>query len=362
MPNLFRLLGGFSRWFSARPVAAQWAVLLGLSVGFAAALESLHLPAALLLGPMLAAILLAAAETRTRVADLPFLAAQAVIGALIARGLPASILVDLQKDWLLFAVVILLVVTVSTSLGWLLARWQVLPGTTAIWGASPGGATAMILMSDAYGADMRLVAFMQYLRVVFVATLASVVSALWTAGSGGAAAMVWFPPVNGPALAETLAVAAIGAVLARRLRVPAGALLGSLALGVALQDAGLLTIELPPWLLAMSYAVIGWTIGLRFTRRILAHAARAVPLLAAAVLVLIALCGGLAAMLVVMVGVDPLTAYLATSPGRDGFGGDHRRHQQRQRALRDGDAGLPADRGTDGKPGADAFPRRPHCG
>jgi uncharacterized protein len=314
--NLFRLLGGgFERWLGARSTAAQWAVLLGLSVGFAAALEALRLPAALLLGPMLAAILLAAAETRTRVSGLPFFAAQAVIGAMIARGLPVSILADLRKDWLLFAVVILLVVTISTSLGYLLARWQVLPGTTAIWGASPGGASAMVLMSDAYGADMRLVAFMQYLRVVFVATLASVVAALWTAGAGGAPAVVWFPPVDWPAFGETLAVIACGAVLAQRLRIPAGALLGPMAFAVVLQGAGLLTIELPPWLLAASYALIGWTIGLRFTRQILAHAARAMPLLVAAVLVLIALCGGLAYMLVALVGVDPLTAYLATSPG-----------------------------------------------
>ena len=316
MRNSFRLLGGgFQRWLGARPTAAQWTLLLALSVTFAAALEALHLPAALMLGPMLAAILLAAAETSTRVSSLPFFAAQAVIGAMVARGLPASVLVDLRKDWLLFAAVILLVVTVSTSLGWLLARWQVLPGTTAIWGASPGGASAMVLMSDAYGADMRLVAFMQYLRVVFVATLASVVAAVWTSGTGGAPAVVWFPPVDWPAFAETLAVIAGGAAVARRLRIPAGALLGPLVLGVVLQGAGLLKIELPPWLLAVSYALIGWTIGLRFTREIIAHAARAAPLLAAAVLVLIALCGGLAALLVVTVGVDPLTAYLATSPG-----------------------------------------------
>ena len=221
---------------------------------------------------------------------------------------------DPRKVCLLFRAVILRVGGVSPSLGGRRARWQVLPGTTAIWGASPGGATAMILMSDAYGADMRLVAFMQYLRVVFVATLASVVAALWTSGSGRAA-VVWFPPMDWPAFAETLAVIAGAAVVAQRLRIPAGALLAPLVLCVVLQGTGLLKIELPPWLLAMSYALIGWTIGLRFTRRILAHAARAVPLLAAAVLVLIALCGGLAAMLVVTAGVDPLSAYLATSPG-----------------------------------------------
>ncbi len=310
-----RLGGGFHRWLCVQPTATQWAVLLALSVVFAAVLEGLRLPAALLLGPMMAAILLAAAEARTRVRDLPFFAAQSIIGCMVARGLPASVLVDLQKDWLLFVGVILLVVAVSTSLGYLLARWQVLPGTTAIWGASPGGATAMILMADAYGADMRLVAFMQYQRLVFVATMASIVSAVWTAGEGGAPAMVWFPAVNWPAFGETLAVAAVGAAAARRLRVPAGALLGPMVLGVVLQDTGLLTIELPPWFLAVSYLLIGWTIGLRFTRPILAHAARAMPLLAAAVAVLILLCGGLAVVLVLATGVDPMTAYLATAPG-----------------------------------------------
>jgi membrane AbrB-like protein len=74
-------------------------------------------------------------------------------------------------------------------------------------------------------------------------------------------------------------------------------------------------IELPTWLLAASYALVGWNIGLRFTRPLLIHAARALPRIIAATLVLIALCAGVAVMLVYGAGVDPLTAYLATSPG-----------------------------------------------
>jgi membrane AbrB-like protein len=226
-----------------------------------------------------------------------------------------SVLPELQKDWPLFAVVVVLMVVSSTGLGWLLARLKVLPGTTAVWGASPGAAAAMTLMSEAYGADMRLVAFMQYQRVVFVATLASVVAALWAVSSGHIPQVVWFPSVNWPALAATLAVAAIGGVLGKVLRVPAGALMGPLILGVILQGVGLLTVELPPWLLALCYAVLGWTIGLRFTRAIIAHAARAMPRVVAAQLTLIAFCAGIAVLLVVFMGIDPLTAYLATSPG-----------------------------------------------
>jgi membrane AbrB-like protein len=171
-------------------------------------------------------------------------------------------------------------------------------------------------MAEAYGADVRLVACMQYVRVVLVAVVASLVSSIWTSGSGGAvAAVVWFPPVEWPSFAATLALIGLGALTGRVLRIPGGPLLVPLALGVVLQDTGLLTIDLPPWLLAISYAIVGWSIGLRFTREILVYAARALPRLIASVLILIMICCGFAAILVAVAGIDPLTAYLATSPG-----------------------------------------------
>jgi uncharacterized protein len=86
-------------------------------------------------------------------------------------------------------------------------------------------------------------------------------------------------------------------------------------LGIVLTHFGLMTIELPEWLLAGSYALVGWNIGLRFTRPLLIHAARALPRVLGGALALIAMCGVVAAFLVVAAGVDPLTAYLATSPG-----------------------------------------------
>jgi hypothetical protein len=92
-------------------------------------------------------------------------------------------------------------------------------------------------------------------------------------------------------------------------------LLLPIGLGIALQDAGLLSIELPPWLLVTSYAIVGWSTGLGFNRAILRHAAAALPRILASILVLMAVCAGLAALLVVLAGIDPLTAYLATSPG-----------------------------------------------
>jgi uncharacterized protein len=85
--------------------------------------------------------------------------------------------------------------------------------------------------------------------------------------------------------------------------------------GAVLHGSGVMTIELPPWLLAVSYAIVGWNIGLRFTRPILVHALRALPRVAASIFALIAICGGFAWGLTCVAGIDPLTAYLATSPG-----------------------------------------------
>jgi membrane AbrB-like protein len=198
-------------------------------------------------------------------------------------------------------------------MGWLMTRLHLLPGTTALWGMSPGAASVMTIMAESYGADIRLVAVMQYLRVVGVAAVAALVARLFgVSASHGPAAIVWFPPVAWLPLAETLALAILGPVIARLLRIPAGAFLVG---GIVLTHLGWMTIELPTWLLAASYAFVGWNVGLRFTRPLLMHAARALPLIVGSTLVLIVICGVVAAAMVVMAGIDPLTAYLATSPG-----------------------------------------------
>jgi hypothetical protein len=200
-------------------------------------------------------------------------------------------------------------------LGGLLAWWKVLPGTTAIWGSAPGAATVMAFMAEAFGADIRLVAFMQYTRVIFVATIASIIAQVVAAHGGGAPARDWFPSVPTLPFAETLVLAIGGAFIGVKLKLPAGGLLVPLFAGIALSGSGIVTITLPPTLLAACYTLVGWAIGRRFNREIVLYAAKAFPRVAASTLSLIALCGGLAYALHVVAGTDPLTAYLATSPG-----------------------------------------------
>jgi len=294
--------------------AVQWACLLAASVFFVAFLEALQLSAALLLGPMIAAMVVASAGARIRVHNTVFSATQAIIGCMIARAIPVSILHEAAAQWPIFALGVGSTIAMAALFGWILTRWRVLPGTSAIWGSSPGGAAAMTVMAEAYGADIRLVAFMQYLRVLCVTTMASLVAS--TVGRGHpATTTIWFPAVDWFSLAQTLALAAAGLITAKTFRIRGGVLILPLIAGAILSNTGLIHIELPPWLLAASYALLGWSIGLRFTLEILAHAARAFPRVLAAILALIAACAGVGQILVETSGVDPLTAYLATSPG-----------------------------------------------
>jgi len=295
--------------------AGRWVVLLALSAVAAAVLQCARLPAAVMLGPLAAAVLLQVAGGAVKVPGVFLIAAQAIIGCLVARSITSSILGGFIIHWPLFLGVVALSIIASAGVGWVMSRFRVIPGTTAVWGMLPGAAPVMMLMAEAYGADSRLVAFMQYLRVVMVAAVASLVSLIFIPSGGGRFSSGYFPPISLPDLAATAILAVFGGSIGLGLRIPAGALLGPLVLGAVLNVFGWVRIELPPVVLVASFALIGWNIGLRFTHDVLAAAARALPQCLAAIVLLMAFCGILAGTLTALFHIDPLTAYLATSPG-----------------------------------------------
>lgn len=292
------------------------AVLGGLTVVLWLIFSHTGLTAAPLLAAMLAGVILAALGGETRVSSHAFVVAQGVIGVMVAKGVPASTLVEVAADWPVFLAGSLSVVGAGCLLGLILARSRVLPGSVALWGSFPGGATAMVLMAGEHGADPRLVAFMQYSRMILVSATASVVAWLWVPSTHPTAASVdLFPAIVPATLLPTLALCLGGAALGVVSRIPAGAMLVPMFGGAVLQGMGLMAVDQPPWLLLGAFAVIGWAIGGRFTRPIIRHAARAAPRILVSTFALIALCAAFAVPLGWAAGVDPLTAYLATSPG-----------------------------------------------
>lgn len=294
----------------------QWSSLFLLSLLLSLIFLFLHLPAALLLGPMIAGIVFSMKGATLRLPRSAFLAAQAILGCMIAQNMTASILTTLAVNWPVVLAILLVTLISSAAVGWLLVRYSALPGNTGAWGSSPGGAAAMVAMAQDYGADIRLVAFMQYLRVLFVAGAAVLVTRI-ALGDGAEAVsqqIEWFPPLS-LNLLTTLLLAAVAGIAGRVLRIPSGTMLLPMLAGAVLHSGGIIEIELPEWLLAAAYMAIGWRIGLGFDKQVFFMALRPLPQILASIFALLAICAAMAWGLAHYMQIDFMTAYLATSPG-----------------------------------------------
>ena len=86
----------------AAPTPLKWGVLLAASLVFIVPLELIHLPAALLLGAMAAAILVAIVDGTLAVPRWPYVLAQGLIGCLVARSIGPAILANMLRQWPLF--------------------------------------------------------------------------------------------------------------------------------------------------------------------------------------------------------------------------------------------------------------------
>jgi membrane AbrB-like protein len=276
-----------------------------------------HVPAAWLIGPLIVAIVAAISGIALGLPRWSLAAPQGIIAVTIAQAFTLPVIGEVVHEWLPILIVVAATVLAAGTAGWLLARYSPISAATAAWGSSPGAAVTMIALSADYGADARIVAFMQYLRITFVVLTASLVSHFVLAHSAtqtppaapGTTAFVLLP------FLATLAFAVAAAFAGRYSKVPGAQFIFPLVGGSALHVSGLLAIDVTWWLLDAAYLTVGWTIGLSYTRELLLFVARVLPTLLLSTAVLLGMCALAGALLVLLVHVDPLTAYLATTPG-----------------------------------------------
>jgi membrane AbrB-like protein len=212
------------------------------------------------------------------------------------------------------------VATLALSLGaGLLLRLQ--RGISPVTGAFSmiaGGASGIIAMARDLGADARMVAVLQYLRVLLIVVLMPVVATLaYGASSTGAGAG---PAGDGPGwgagLLFTVGCSVAGLVVGRLVRLPVAALLGPMVAAAAVDLTGLGPgAEVPGLAQSAAFLVIGLQVGVSFTRESLRTIGRALPLALVVILGLILASAGLGAVLSATTGASALDGYLATTPG-----------------------------------------------
>ena len=297
------------------PPARPWAVLLAVTVAACIAASLLGLPSPWLFGALLAGLAYAlTAPTALTVPRPLFVAGQAALGVALGADLKVETLSAVGQHWLAVTFVTVATLAISLGCGLLLARITDVDGPTASLGLVAGGASGIVAMSQELGADDRLVAFMQYLRVLVVVLLAPVVVSLG-GGHGGSAGAATDHHAMLLRIGFTVGVAVAGLLLAQVLPLSAGSLLVPLVVAGALTGSGTVHVTVPIDIQNGTFVVIGLQVGLRFTRNTIRRAGRLLPAVLASIVVLTLACAGLAVVLDQFADVPFLDAYLATTPG-----------------------------------------------
>jgi uncharacterized protein len=291
----------------------QVAVLGVLIVGAGAAMNAAGVPSPYLFAALLIGLIRALAIAQPLA--LPrkvFVAAQAVTGVTLGTYLQRSSLHVLADDWLAVALVSLATLGISLAAGNVLARLTVLDRPTAALGMIAGGASGIVGISDDLGGDDRLVAFMQYLRVLVVVLVTpALVGVIFPGAHAGSA------PSNGPLLGTATGwLLTAGIALAGQLiPLPARALMGPMLIAGALTLTGITDFTPPTLLREAAFVVIGLYIGLRFTPQTVRDVGRLLVPVAASIVALLVACFALAIVLNATTSVSLEDAYLATTPG-----------------------------------------------
>jgi hypothetical protein len=289
------------------------AAVVALATGFTrAGLPSPYLLAAFVVG-------IAYALLAQRPLILPAAAAagaQSAIGVTAGSYLTRSTLDAVATNVLPIATISVLTVALSVGAGLVLARFSRIDRSTAAFGMIAGGAAGIISLSRDLGADARLVAVMQYVRVLIIVAVTPVVAigvfGMRRATNGTASGPLW--STHG-ALYVAL-TACVGITIARSLRLPGGTILGPMLVAAAISLLHRpLVGPIPVFVADAAFAAIGLDIGLRFTVASLRLSGQLLPRSIATILGMLVISAGFGVALAASTHVSMLDGYLATTPG-----------------------------------------------
>lgn len=188
----------------------------------------------------------------------------AVLGVLLGSSFTPEILGRLG-EWAISLALLAVYIFVVTFVLWgLLRRFTGYDTATAYFAAVPGGFNEMVLIGKAMGGDDRILAVSHAARILYVVMSIPFWFQFFEGyRSGGALARAgsWEPFE----MTILLACAAVGAPLARRIRLPAADLAGPMLLSMVAHLTGLSHSPPPFVVVAAAQVIVGAGLGTRFT-------------------------------------------------------------------------------------------------
>ncbi|UOQ45910.1 AbrB family transcriptional regulator [Halobacillus salinarum] len=241
-------------------------------------LSLLHIPAGWLIGSLMFGVFFRLNISELSMPSYLFPFSLSLIGTSIGLTMQTSMFKEVASYFLPLLVSLVAIMLGAWLLSRILTRYSNLDRTTALFSCIPGGASAMLALSEEYEADQRIVAAFQMTRAMFIALSIPVLAGLvahWS-GSGGEQAAAHTADTarttNGTMLFPgfkivcMLGIIALALFLAKKAKIPAGQLLYAMLLAFLINQFLFPIGSLPSIIVGIAQALLGAIIGLRFDR------------------------------------------------------------------------------------------------
>jgi len=249
-----------------RKGVAPIAMSLGVGAIGGVVFAAIGVPLAWMLGPMVVNIIASVRGAPVLVPHSVRVVTLCVIGVFLGSSFSPDLLSRAGEWALSLSLMILFIPLITVIASYYYQRFAMFDPPTAMFSGAPGTLTAMVIIGGESGADERMIALTQGLRVVIVVFLMPLIVTLATATGPSNAS---FLPEGGSfAWSEGMLLfiaAAIGFGLARLFNLPASAMTGAMLASAALYLSGLVSWRPPDVALWVCLWVLGSAIGSRFS-------------------------------------------------------------------------------------------------
>jgi hypothetical protein len=238
-----------------------------------------------------------------------------ILGIMLGSAFTPQALAHVGRWWPSLATLIVFIVVVTAASAAFLAKAGRFDPVSAYFSASPGGFATMLVLGGELGGDERKISLVHAVRILMTV----LVIAFWFRffegyRPGSAAALGGIADIAGRDFV-ILALCAIGFPIARRLRVPAPALIGPMLLSAAVHMAGVTVAKPPAELVNLAQIVIGANVGCRFVGVPVRHVVKTLYLSIAVTVFMLALAVVAAFGLSRATGLGFEPLWLAFAPG-----------------------------------------------
>ncbi|MGO2133554.1 MAG: AbrB family transcriptional regulator [Halomonas sp.] len=241
-----------------------------------------------------------------------------IIGVMLGSAFTPELTGDLRA-WIVSATIMLLATAVMMIVA-VLFSYRIAGHSlnTSLYAGAPGGLSALLMMAQESGADLRAVGITHAVRILVLLLAVPPILGLLghvdlTSASNGPTQWSQLPSLSGTAW--LIVAAALGVVAGRVLHLPNALLFGPALVSSILHFSGLTHAVLPPALVALAQIVIGTSVGVRFVGVALAEMARQLGLAVIQTLILIILAVAAAWLGQALTGISIAATLLAYMPG-----------------------------------------------